>query len=308
MILCKKLCKDILKLQIALVLLIFPICVIYHYNMQHDVPKLHSEDLIGFTDSNNETGYSHYIIPDIVHLIRFDSTNLTFVDMVNIKSILLNHKPEKIIIHCNCHNLTGKYWDTIKHIPQLKLQYRKKPEHIYGVKISFVQHASDISRIEILQEYGGIYLDNDVFVVKSLHDFRRFEFVINCDKNQYLGTQVIIAHKNARFLKYWHESYRYYHPEKWYYNAGELPSKSILFVLPEFAHTVVGGFGVDTSLVIMLYKERSEEWKKFYTLHLLIHHHYMVPNDRPKIFDENNIKTYNKTYGDMVRSVLGNEI
>jgi hypothetical protein len=43
----------------------------------------------------------------------------------------------------------------------------------------------------------------------------------------YLGTQVLIAHKDARFLKLWLESYRIYHPEDWYMNTGEKPMREI---------------------------------------------------------------------------------
>lgn len=265
--------------------------------------NLSSNTRLNFSDSNNITGYSYFIVPNMVHLIRFESPRLTFVDMVNIKSIHINHKPEKLIIHCDDCNFKGKYWDMVKDFPEIELRYWKRPTHIFGKKISWIQHASDISRIEILMTYGGIYLDNDVFVVKPLHYFRRFEMAIGWDLNQYLGAQVIIAHKNARFLKLWHNSYKYYKPEKWYYNAGELPTKSILYKNPELVHRVVRDFGVDIKFVKMLYKEKSSEWKNFYTIHLLINHHYLVPSHRPVIFDEVNIIEYNKTYGDMVKSV-----
>ncbi|XP_067140957.1 uncharacterized protein [Centruroides vittatus] len=293
----------ILYCLVLFILLICPTCIIYDYIAKYDPEP--SLDLVNFSDSNNETGYPRYIVPDIVHLIRFDSPELTFVDMVCIKSILLNHKPKTIIVHCNCHTLTGKYWDTIKDVPELKVQYRKKPEYIFGTKISWIEHSSDVTRIEILREYGGIYLDNDVFVVNSLHEFRRFEMTLGWDLNgNSLGNQVLIAHKNARFLKYWYESYEFYDPEKWYYNAGEFPTRTILYAFPELVHRVIDYFGVNTDFAFMLYSEKTDEWKKFYTLHLLIHHRYLVADDRPEIFDENNIITYNRTFGDMVRSVL----
>jgi hypothetical protein len=48
-----------------------------------------------------------------------------------------------------------------------------------------------------------------------LDKYRKFEFVINWDENQFMGTQVIIAHKDARFLPLWLESYRDYRSDKW---------------------------------------------------------------------------------------------
>ena len=33
-----------------------------------------------------------------------------------------------------------------------------KPTHVFGQKLSSVQHASDVSRLKVLIKYGGIYL------------------------------------------------------------------------------------------------------------------------------------------------------
>ena len=41
-------------------------------------------------------------------------------------------------------------------------------------------------------QYGGIYLDNDVFVIQSLDKYRKFEIAMNWDENQFLGNQVSI--------------------------------------------------------------------------------------------------------------------
>lgn len=49
---------------------------------------------------------------------------------------------------------------------------------MWGRKLSSVQHASDVLRIHILQQHGGIYLDTDTFLVKNLDYYRRFELAI----------------------------------------------------------------------------------------------------------------------------------
>jgi mannosyltransferase OCH1-like enzyme len=50
--------------------------------------------------------------------------------------------------------------------------------------------------------YGGIYLDDDVFVVKSLDKYRKFEMTVSWDEpDRGIGVQTLIAHKNARLLK-----------------------------------------------------------------------------------------------------------
>jgi hypothetical protein len=44
-------------------------------------------------------------------------------------------------------------------------------------------HASDISRYNTLKEFGGIYIDSDVYIVKSMDIFRKFEMTINWDED-----------------------------------------------------------------------------------------------------------------------------
>lgn len=66
-----------------------------------------------------------------------------------------------------------------------------------------------------MMKYGGIFLDNDVFVIQNLDKYRKFEIAMNWDEWQFLATQVIVAHKDARFLPLWLDSYHEYHPDLW---------------------------------------------------------------------------------------------
>lgn len=82
--------------------------------------------------------------------------------------------------------------------------------------------------------------------------YRKYEIAMNWDEGQFLASQVIIAHKDARFLKLFLETYRnHYDPNKWYktlklnlrkqnylktfryYNAGERPTTEVLNHHPE---------------------------------------------------------------------------
>ena len=179
-----------------------------------------------FTDDfNNETGADHFIVPNIIHFIRFKTFELNFVDYVVLKAAMRNHRPDKFYFHTNIKNATGegKYWDWVKKDEQLwsriEVKYLEAPKEIFGQKLSDgwrFYHGSDIGRIQVLMQYGGIYLDNDCFVIHSLEKYRKFECVINWDENQFLGTQTVIAHKNSRFIALWLESYKdNYHSNKW---------------------------------------------------------------------------------------------
>jgi hypothetical protein len=64
-------------------------------------------------EGNNITGYEVPIIPNIVHYVMLDQTELMFVHYISVKSVLRHQKPLQIIFHCNCHQLTGNYWHLI---------------------------------------------------------------------------------------------------------------------------------------------------------------------------------------------------
>ena len=87
-------------------------------------------------------------------------------------------------------------------------------------------------------EYGGIYLDNDQYIVRSLDRYRQFEMTVGFeDMSKFImGSQILIAHRNARFLKAWFDTYRSdYKKDEWYTNAGHLPGK-IIRDFPFIAH------------------------------------------------------------------------
>ena len=79
-------------------------------------------------------------------------------------------------------------------------------------------------------QYGGIYLDNDVYVVSSLDKYCKFEMTVGLENADewIMGSQVLLAQKNARLLKAWFDTYRSnYKPKEWYSNAGLLLGKII---------------------------------------------------------------------------------
>jgi hypothetical protein len=178
-----------------------------------------------FKNFDNETGADSFIVPNIIHFIRFDKFPLGFVDYVVLKAAMRNHKPDKFFFHTDVKNATcdGKYWDLVKKDRDLwsriEVKYLEAPTEIFGQQLSEdfrLYHGSDIARIRVLMQYGGIYLDNDCFVIHSLDKYRKFECVVNWDEDQFLGNQVFIAHKNSRFLALYLESYKdNYYPDRW---------------------------------------------------------------------------------------------
>lgn len=139
-------------------------------------------------------GFNENIVPDIVHYIQLENPFFDFITLISIMSTIRHHKPKLIMIHSDRKKLRGKYWQKIIELNSSKMINTRiylnkipRPRYIFDRKLSSIYHASDIARFRVLRKYGGIYLDNDVYVVKPLHKFRRYEFVIGWPENQYLG-------------------------------------------------------------------------------------------------------------------------
>jgi hypothetical protein len=267
-----------------------------------------------FEGFNNETGTEDgsYIVPNIIHFLRFKEGNFSFVDAVCVLSAFKNHRPDKIMFHTDLDMFVGPYWEKIRNTPGIVYEIRKipLPERIFGQKFSegwHVWHAGDVTRIRILMEHGGIFLDNDIYVVQNLNRFRKFEMSIGWDDRDCIGTQVLVANRSARFLRLWLESYREYYPDRWYYNAGCKPTEEFLYKTPEIVHRVKLLFGVQM-LIHNLYKTTWKHWRRQYSVHLLTRHRSYLDKehlDKWPVFDENNIKDYPMTFGEMAREAYG---
>lgn len=182
---------------------------------------------LDFEGFDNETGRSYggrLVVPNLVHYIRFNKTTFTFVDYICLRSAYIQQRPDRIYLHTNVDesNFTGLYWQRIEAEPdfyrRIVLQPIELPSEIFGQPLSDgwrLYHGSDIARIRTMMKYGGIYLDNDVYVVHNLDKYRKYEIAMGWDEGQFLGSQVIIAHRNARFLPLWLDTYRQYHADLW---------------------------------------------------------------------------------------------
>lgn len=231
-----------------------------------------------FDKFNNETGVDSPIIPNIVHYVIFNTQSIDFVTFVSFVSVIKFQKPELIMIHSNVGHLNGYYWDIVRSlfsVTNSTVQFiaTPLPTHVYGQKLSSIYHASDVTRISVLMKYGGVYLDTDSIVLKNLNRFLHYEMVVGWPEDEDLGSQVLIAHKNARLLRAWLNGYRIYKPTIWYYNAGQFPTEQILQVRPDLVHRVKTRLGVHNVLTKLHEDPEWEDWREYDTIHLLARHY-----------------------------------
>lgn len=269
---------------------------------------------MNFNGFNNETGTWTYIVPNIIHFIYLNKTQLSFIDIVIIRAAYVAQRPDSIYIHTNMKYFEGKYWNELQRkwpdtYRSIRFIPTEIPSKIFNRTISErhkYRHASNILRCRILSKYGGIYLDNDAFLIHNLNKYRKYEMTVEWNPDQYLGNQVLIGHKDARFLKHTIETFRDYQPDIWYYNGGKLPTKAVLYKHPEFIHRVIQKFGTDSIVSYYLFTQDWPRWKEYDAIHILISHRHYLFKDNFKLFPEFNEETIlkcNFTFGEMARQI-----
>ena len=104
-------------------------------------------------------------VPNIVHYIWFGCRDFRFHHYLSVKSVIKIQKPVTILFHTDClpH---GKYFREVE--PHLRIVKRTPPKTVWGRPIVNVEHQSDVARLQILLEFGGIYLDDDVVILKVM--------------------------------------------------------------------------------------------------------------------------------------------
>lgn len=93
-----------------------------------------------FEDFNNVTGVNCFIVPNIIHLVRFNKTEYSFTDYIVLLAAMRNHRPDWFYIHTDVPGFTGKYWEKIMDDPDISKRIRIKhidvPSEIFGQPLS----------------------------------------------------------------------------------------------------------------------------------------------------------------------------
>ena len=248
---------------------LYDVHVTFNYKNESNMDNLSGEKTDYLIDIPTAKG--EYLVPNIVHFIHFKGQkDFKFVNYLSILSAYKVQKPQLIMLHCD-HIPTGAWWKRLWREVPLRLTHRLPPTHIYGQKVSKVYHQADIAKLEVLQEYGGIYMDYDVIVINSLDPLRRYPVTLGKEKPPKLIAGVIIAERNALFIRILHASYsRNYRAWKWDYNCAVV-AYQLYLKRPELVHIETTRLTTPDWLDRHLLFQDTINWRQLYVLHLMFH-------------------------------------
>ena len=221
-------------------------------------------------------------------------------DYLCILSALRYQNPDFILVHGDCEP-EGEYWKWLRREAGGKLKFIRKspPETIFGSSIKLVEHQSDVARLHILLQVGGMYFDTDTMVLRSLDGLRKdHDIVLGKESSISLANGAILANRNSWFLKKWFQEYQTYDGE-WGKNSVKVPL--VLWKLfPDQIRVV------DIYMIRPNWKETSMlheglvDWSKHWTIHLSAR--YLPDKDRRRTIAQ--FARLETTYGEIARHVL----
>ena len=156
------------------------------------------------SSSSNES--ENFLVPNIVHYVWYnfgdERFNMTLLQYLSVLSVSKFIHPDHIYFHADIPP-DGLYWDLVRKLPNFELLYRNKT--LQNTKYSST--ASNMGRLEVLNEIGGIYLDTDILVLRSFDDLRKYEMTLGLEAKGGICNGIIVARKGAPAIRRWMTSY-----------------------------------------------------------------------------------------------------
>jgi hypothetical protein len=152
---------------------------------------------------------------------EFNNKPFGFFHYLNLKSCYLTQNQPKIYIHCIFEPKNNIWWEKTKEFVTV-INYNTLPDLVYvcnNKKVWRIEHQSDIFRLLILNEFGGVYADVDTLFYKPFFPtFNKQKTILGIEslycldidniKIHGLCNALIISNKNSEFINIWLDSYK----------------------------------------------------------------------------------------------------
>ena len=253
---------------------------------------------------------THFQVPNIVHYIWYNDKPSPF-KFHHMLSVLSAHKfinPTEILFHTD-NEPVGTYWDRVKKLPKFKVVKRAPPKTLFGEAVrppKFYTSHSNVDRLKVLSEYGGIYLDLDVLVTKPFDELRRYVCTVGQEQETKACGSIIVCSNTSFFLYMWMNAYLDdYRIDEWAYNTGKVPF-NLARRYPHLVNMEPTRLNrPNFNELDKIWGPNTFNWQDNYAVHIW----YRLWKDRSPHYkgvepDEENVKTLNNTFGQMARTIL----
>ncbi len=241
-----------------------------------------------------------YVVPNIVHYIWFTPHEFKFHHYLGALGALRIQKPDKIMFHTDAEPDGGWWYDFKQEAGDvLQIVRRDQPGDIFGHPVDDIHHKSDVSRMQVLLEYGGIYLDSDVMIVRNMDPIRKYNYTMGMEIAG-LNNGVIFSAPQSAFLKIYYDSYKNFDDGQWNLNSCVEPYR-LASEHPDLIHIETSSLSRPqwTDWWDMRRAWRNGalvDWDHSYAIHWIYSYH----GDE---YNPEQIKTMNTTFGEVARHI-----
>jgi mannosyltransferase OCH1-like enzyme len=130
----------------------------------------------------------------------------SMIHYITIKTIIETQKDYVIYVYNDIEPQENIWWEKAKNF--IKIKQITMPKIINSQYIPYPQHIADLMRICIIYEIGGIYVDSDLLLLKSIDDLCDVDKVVMVQESERkLWNGLIIAPAKHSFFKRWIREY-----------------------------------------------------------------------------------------------------
>ena len=153
------------------------------------------------------------LIPRIVHWIKLDEEPMPLFMYLNFLSVLQHLRPSIFYIHTNHPEVANvikpypgaseDYWHKVRYHPAVQIVPITQPIGLWGLEPSYTDlaHQADLLRMLVLRRWGGVYLDTDLLLLRSVGDLFGHAMVLPKQATRGLANTVILASPKSHFLQ-----------------------------------------------------------------------------------------------------------
>jgi len=208
----------------CLLLAVYGICVysvwnvsFFHTDLSSDAQSFVSPPQLAADAAGNDVNSDVTVTTPrryvIVHVTWFypPRTALRFHEAMSLLAVQRYVRPRKILMWYDAASTppTGAWWQfarqSVGHL--LPVPYQR-PTSIYNRTLAVPEHQSDVVRLSVLEEFGGLYIDLDVIIVRPLDSLLSYEVTMGAETPLMLGSGfILVTRTNATFIRLWRQAY-----------------------------------------------------------------------------------------------------
>ena len=147
-------------------------------------------------------------VENLIHFVYPVWPNVRPLSYLNYISVLLArvvHGPTKIYFWVDKEPDNGGWWDKIR--PLVTVRKIEMPPTYHGHPIEYPQIRSDVTRLNILANRGGIYMDTDMLLLKPLYKFMPKKFTMGLEPSdgepKSACNALMLSKFNSQFVSKW---------------------------------------------------------------------------------------------------------